>query len=107
MIVTQLSKSSQIISCVVQNPVTGEQFIFSAIYASNFTADRQTLWAEIRATQGAYSHLNMPWILIGDYNVTLSSQEHSRAADYLPDQTEMRHFLDLVSDCGFYDLSAT
>lgn len=105
--VTLLNKSSQIISCAVQNPVTGEQFICSAIYASNYIGDRQSLWTETRATQGAYSHLSMPWILIGDYNVTLSSQEHSRAADYLADQTGMRHFQDLVADCGLSDLSAT
>lgn len=54
----------------------------------------------------AYSHLNMPWILIGDYNINLSSQEHARATDYLPNPNEMRHFQDLISDCGLSDLSA-
>ena len=106
-IVTQLNKTSQIISCAVQNPVTGEQFICSVIYASNYLVDRQTLWADIRATQAAYGHLNMPWIFIGDFNVTFSSQEHSRATYYLPYQTGMRQFQDVVSDCGFSDLSAT
>ncbi|KAG5375248.1 hypothetical protein IGI04_039844 [Brassica rapa subsp. trilocularis] len=63
-IVTQLNKTSQIISCAVQNHVTGEQFICSVIYASNYLVDRQTLSADIRATQAAYGHLNMPWIFI-------------------------------------------
>lgn len=41
---------------------------------------------------------------MGDYNVTLSSSEHSRSQDYLVDQTGMCHFQDLVADCNLLDL---
>ncbi|KAF3545106.1 hypothetical protein DY000_02006739 [Brassica cretica] len=57
---------------------TGEQFIYSAIYAFSTAAKMTHLWSEIRETQAVYAHLRLPWILIGDYNVTLSSSEHSR-----------------------------
>ena len=103
-VVTLLHKSAQIITCAVQNPVNGEQFICSAIYASNFMAERRLLWEDIRATRAAYEHLSLPWILLGDYNVTLSSSEHSRSQDYMVDQSGMRHFQDLVYDCHLLDL---
>ena len=103
-VVMLLHKSAQIITCAVQNPVNGEQFICSAIYASNFMAERRLLWEDIRATRAAYEHLSLPWILLGDYNVTLSSSEHSRSQDYMVDQSGMRHFQDLVYDCHVLDL---
>lgn len=103
-VVTLLHKSAQIISCAVQVPATGEQFICSAIYASNFVAERRSLWEEIRGTRNAYGHLSLPWILMGDYNATLSSEEHSRSRDYMVDQAGMRDFQELVSDCSLTDL---
>ena len=104
MVVTLLHKSAQIIMCEVQVPGTGEQFIFSAIYASNFTTERRALWEDIKETEAAYAHLSLPWILLGDYNVTLSSSEHSRCQDYLGDQTGMQHFQELVADCNLLDI---
>lgn len=102
--VTLLHKSAQIVTRAVQSDV-GDQFIFSAIYASNFISDRRHLWADIRATHQAYQHLSMPWILIGDYNAILSSTENSRANDYLRDQSGMLHFQELVTDCVLTDLA--
>lgn len=46
----------------------------------------------------------MPWILIGDFNTTFSSTEHSRMRDYLGDQSDMIHFQELVTDCNLTDL---
>lgn len=57
--ITLLHKSDQIISCAVQTE-QGDQFICSAIYASNFIAERRRLWDDIRATRQAYQHLSMP-----------------------------------------------
>lgn len=104
-VVTVLHKSDQIISCAIQVVATGEQFICSAVYGSNFVAERRILWEEIRNTAAAYNHLNMPWILIGDYNTILTAFEHSRMHDYLGDQTGMRQFQEVVTDVGLLDLS--
>lgn len=48
------------------------------IYASNCEVERRRLWLELQGTQAAYSHIDMPWIVAGDFNATLSSGEHSR-----------------------------
>ena len=58
----------------------------------------------MRETQAEYAHLNLPWILLGDYNVTLSSSEHSRSMDYRSDQINMRAFQEAVTDCSLVDL---
>ena len=103
-VVTLLHRSAQMITCAVQIPATGEQFICSAIYAYNTAAERLQLWTEMRETQAEYAHLNLPWILLGDYNVTLSSSEHSRSMDYRSDQINMRAFQEAVTDCSLVDL---
>ena len=102
-----LHKSSQAITCAVQIPETKEQFICSAVYASNFEVERRELWEDMRGTLAAYKHLDMPWILLGDFNVTLSSGEHSRVHDYLTDQRGMRQFQEVVNDCVLTDLAYT
>lgn len=91
--------SSQIITCAIQIPETREQFICSAVYASNCMIERRQLWEALRGTRTAYSYLDMPWILIGDFNVTLASADHSRAMDYLTYQSGMRDFQEAVGDC--------
>ena len=95
-VVTRLHMSSQVITCAIQIPETGEQFICSAVYASNTESERRQLWEDMRNTRAAYSHLNMPWILLGDFNVTLASGEHSRVQDYLANQSGMRQFQEVV-----------
>lgn len=99
--------SAQVITCAIQIPNTGEQFICSAIYAFNTAAERTQLWEELRGTRAAYDYLKLPWILLGDFNVTLASLEHSRALDYRTDQLGMRQFQEVVTDCSVTDLAYT
>ena len=106
-IVTKLHMSAQVITCAIQIPSTGEQFICSAIYAFNTVGERMTLWEELRGTKAAYCHLKLPWIILGDFNATLSSSEHSRAMDYRGDQIGMRHFQEAITDCMVTDLPYT
>lgn len=99
--------SAQVITCAIQNPSTGEQFICSAIYAYNTAAERMQIWEELRGTRAAYGHLSLPCILLGDFNETLASSEHSRALDYRTYQTGMRHFQETITDCSLLDLPYT
>lgn len=48
----------------------------------------------------------MPWIVLGDFNATLASGEHSRANDYIADQLGMCHFQEAVRDCALSDISS-
>lgn len=84
--------------------VRGEIFVCSCIYASNCRNDRITLWEEIRQVQQLFGNTNLPWILLGDFNVTLASDEHSRLMYGLGDQSGMHDFQELVSECELTDL---
>lgn len=77
--------SAQQITCWVKFISSGEFFVCSFVYASNFVIERRSLWQ--------------------DFNVTLSASEHSRSLEYLQDQVAMREFQDVVLDCGLEDLS--
>lgn len=65
---------------------------------------KQEDWEYLRGTEAAYSHLDMPWIVLGDFNVTLSSGEHSRGGLRLS-YVGMRQFQDAMGDCGLTDLT--
>ena len=106
-VVTRLHTSAQVITCAIQIPSTGEQYICSAIYAFNTAEERTRLWEELRGTKDAYGHLKLPWILIGYFNETLASREHSRSLEYRRDLTGMYHFQELVVDCSVTDLPYT
>ena len=97
--------SAQVTTCAIQVPSTGEQFVCFAVYAYNTAVDRILLWEELRGAKAAYDHLNLPWILIGDFNETLASSEHSRTMDYRRDMSGMRHFQEAMTDCSVMDLS--
>ena len=104
-VVTKLHSSAQVITCAIQIPETQEQFICSAVYASNCEVERRRLWWELRETQDAYRHLDMPWIVAGDFNATLSSSEHSRRCLTSSSQLGMTQFQEAVGDCNLTDLT--
>ncbi|XP_018473790.2 uncharacterized protein LOC108845015 [Raphanus sativus] len=106
-VVTRLHSSSQVITCAIQIPETREQFICSAVYASNNEVERRALWADLRGTQAAYHHLDLPWIVIGDFNVTLSSAEHSRGGATQSSHLGMRFFQEAVGDCNLTDMASS
>ncbi|XP_024006446.1 uncharacterized protein LOC112082955 [Eutrema salsugineum] len=101
--ISPLHKSPQVITIEVTY-ASGLSFVCSCVYASNFSNDRRVLWQELRGTNEYLQGINTPWIIMGDFNQTLSSDEHSRAADYLGDQSAMRDFQQFVTDCEVMDL---
>lgn len=84
--------------------VSGEQFVASCVYASNFQADRQILWEEILYAQNHFARGVLPWIIMGDFNETLASSKHSRGST-LANATGMRNFQSLIADCELADLA--
>ncbi|CAL9217005.1 unnamed protein product [Arabidopsis halleri] len=97
--------SAQQITCWIRFQASGEIFICSFVYASNFAIDRRALWKELTDIQvGCVQTIN-PWIVVGDFNVTLATTEHSRYLDYLQDQSAMQEFQNMLQNCGLEDLS--
>ncbi|XP_024009777.1 uncharacterized protein LOC112085044 [Eutrema salsugineum] len=100
--ISPLYKSPQVITIEVTY-ASGLSFVCSCVYASNFSNDLR-VWQELRGTNEFLRGTNTPWIIMGDFNQTLSSDEHSRAADYFGDQSAMRDFQQFVTDCEVMDL---
>lgn len=65
------------------------------------------MWEELRRIRDSQSRDDVRWIILGDFNVTLSSSEHSCSSDYMGDQTGMREFQEFVTDCEVTDLDLT
>ena len=106
-VVTKLHSSTQIITCAVQIPESREQFICLAVYAFNCEVERRSLWEDLRGTHAAYQHLDMPWIVIGDFNTTVSLNEHSRGGSSRASQLGMRQFQNMVGDCNLVDMASS
>ena len=65
-IVTVLFKSPQMITVGIET-IRGDIFVCSCIYASNFRADRQTLWTEFNQNREMFGNSSIPWILLGEF----------------------------------------
>lgn len=52
-----------------------EEFILTVVYEFNEKSRRRDLWNELRYQRNIYS--NMSWVIIGDFNIIMNSQENS------------------------------
>ncbi|KAJ0035680.1 hypothetical protein Pint_24953 [Pistacia integerrima] len=67
----------------------------------NETRSWQDLWNELRRHKLEVG--NSPWLILGDFNVTLHLSESMTGTNYVT--AEMKEFRDCVSDIEFEDLS--
>ncbi|KAK8598046.1 hypothetical protein V6N13_095438 [Hibiscus sabdariffa] len=73
-------------------------FLATVVYTSANACKCRALWACLCSLSCQTSE---PWVLIGDFNATLSSEDHiSCACSSKPDV----HFQNIVFDCGLQDL---
>ncbi|XP_024004922.1 uncharacterized protein LOC112082061 [Eutrema salsugineum] len=100
--ITPVFKSDQMITVLVKKLGDEDEFLCSFIYGSNFTDDRRVLWEDVRSHYISPIYWNKRWIIMGDYNETLSTEEYSD-----PSSTEtngMRDFQELVRDGDLNDM---
>lgn len=98
--------SAQMITCWVRYRQTGDTFLASFIYASNFATERKQLWKELELVATMSAGSTDAWIVLGDFNVTLSLTEHSRPVVYASDRSSIRDFQEIVGRCGLSDLTS-
>lgn len=78
-------------------PKNGEEFDCSFIYAHNSQCEKKILWVDL--CQLARS-INGPWILMGDFNCVLNTNERIGSAVRLQ---EMQDFHNCTSMCAIED----
>ncbi|KAL0657191.1 hypothetical protein Bca4012_077775 [Brassica carinata] len=103
--VNLLFKSDQCITVWVTSE-SGEKFLCSCVYASNFAVARQHLWNELAYIKAQYVLPAVSWIVMGDFNETLASSEHSRGYLSNAGLRGMQAFQSAVAHCNLTDLTS-
>ncbi|XP_074315296.1 uncharacterized protein LOC141651483 [Silene latifolia] len=91
----------QSIHTKVVDKVRRKEFWFTMVYGMNKLADREPLWDSLRKY---HSGLNGPWLVGGDFNAIMASNERIGGAPIT--NAEMRPLSQLAHDCQLTDLSA-
>ncbi|KAL0696022.1 hypothetical protein Bca4012_063202 [Brassica carinata] len=97
--------SAQMITCWVRVKSTRAIILASFVYASNQVSDRKILWREMEMVATTMVGTSYPWIVQGDFNVILSTSEHSRGTNMGGETYAMRDFQYAVRRCGLDDLA--
>ncbi|GJY92474.1 RNA-directed DNA polymerase, eukaryota, reverse transcriptase zinc-binding domain protein [Tanacetum coccineum] len=95
--------SKQFVFCLIES-INGRSKVFcSFVYASNAGRERRTLWKDLeiqkRFTNGD------PWILMGDFKVTLKIEEHYTGSSFV--STDMSEFQRCVDAYEIDDLKSS
>ncbi|XP_074301623.1 uncharacterized protein LOC141633025 [Silene latifolia] len=91
----------QSIHTKVVDKVRRKEFWFTMVYGMDKLSDREPLWDSLRKY---HSGLNGPWLVGGDFNAILASNERIGGAPIT--NAEMRPLAQLAHDCQLTDLSA-
>lgn len=97
--------SSQMTMCWVRINVTEDIFLASFVYASNCVVERRELWRDMDMISKSVASGINPWIIQGDFNVTLSAMEHSRFLDTAEESAGIREFQEIVRLCDLVYLA--
>ncbi|XP_074296939.1 uncharacterized protein LOC141627604 [Silene latifolia] len=94
--------SAQHIHCQVLHRISKQTFEITFVYAFNLGSQRRALWDSL---QSIALGVSLPWICLGDYNVTLSAEERQGSAQV--NYGDMEEFKDCLELFGLTDLPST
>lgn len=98
-----LSKSSQMITCVVKLPNVRFEDIISFIYVFNYKDGRLKLWKELETLARDQFMVTKPWAALGDFKQILNPAENSRG--YSRITRGMKDFRECIENTGLFDLT--
>ncbi|GKB20366.1 RNA-directed DNA polymerase, eukaryota, reverse transcriptase zinc-binding domain protein, partial [Tanacetum coccineum] len=93
--------TKQVMLTVIEILKPKQKFFCSFVYASNSGLERRSLWKDLRGMKSITS--GYPWILMGDFNVTLKIEEHSAGGSR--SSGDMQDFMDCVNDIEVEDVN--
>ncbi|GKD15510.1 RNA-directed DNA polymerase, eukaryota, reverse transcriptase zinc-binding domain protein, partial [Tanacetum coccineum] len=98
--VNVLYSSRQTMLCLIETVPSKSRLFCSFVYAANSGSERKELWKDIqRAKKISYG---WPWLLTGDFNVTLKNEEHSNGGSKVTN--DMQDFIDCTNEAEVEDL---
>ncbi|GJU46796.1 RNA-directed DNA polymerase, eukaryota, reverse transcriptase zinc-binding domain protein [Tanacetum coccineum] len=95
-----ISKSRQYMFFLMDTIDRKSKFFCTMIYASNSGMERRNLWKDLEMQKIITN--GVPWVILGDFNVTLKVLEHSNGGAY--PASEMIEFQDCINNIELVDL---
>ncbi|GJS85947.1 RNA-directed DNA polymerase, eukaryota, reverse transcriptase zinc-binding domain protein [Tanacetum coccineum] len=95
-----INKSKQCMFFLVETICHQTKFFCAVVYASNSCLERWKLWKELE-NQKSITNGN-PWVVMGDFNVTLKVEEHSNGSSN--PSSEMVEFQDCIRKVEIKDI---
>ncbi|GJR95968.1 RNA-directed DNA polymerase, eukaryota, reverse transcriptase zinc-binding domain protein [Tanacetum coccineum] len=89
--------------CLIESIHNHKKIYCSFVYASNFGMERRGLWKELLMAKICTS--GNPWVLMGDFNVTLNVSKHSAGKSTI--DVDMEDFLECVNNIEMEDVCST
>lgn len=89
----------QAVLCKIE-AITGSLTMFcTIIYAANGGYERQELWKDLSMQKRVVG--DIPWIMMGDFNVTLDPSEHSKGSSSMnKDMCEFKDCINAIEKAG-------
>ncbi|XP_070019439.1 uncharacterized protein [Nicotiana sylvestris] len=87
--------TAQLIHCFIEDRQSQFNCELTYVYGYNTTAGRKPLWDQLRNIKGS---INGPWILLGDFNTILSSDDRVNGVPVHPVETV--DFQNCITDLG-------
>lgn len=97
--ITILSTTDQEIHATAKVIPSSKEWIISCIYASPNRNYRRILWDNLAVVA---EHHNMPWLILGDFNEVLSSEDKEGGNQI--NQSRVKEYWDCMSTCNLMDL---
>ncbi|GJX73332.1 RNA-directed DNA polymerase, eukaryota, reverse transcriptase zinc-binding domain protein [Tanacetum coccineum] len=101
--IMNVSMSKQSMFCIIETIPRKIKFYCSFVYASNSGIERRILWKELE--QHKYIARGYPWLILGDFNVTLDVVEHSSGVSHITN--DMQEFKDTVNMLELEDICSS
>lgn len=98
-------KSAQFILCGVFDPATCISISVAFVYGFNTEGQRKDLWRELSALNSSSTLRNSAWMVIGDFNQILNSNEHYSIQAYDPPLKGMEDLKSFLETNDLTDLS--
>nr|GEZ68719.1 hypothetical protein [Tanacetum cinerariifolium] len=90
----------QCLFCAIENLNNGKKLFCSFVYAANSGIERRAIWKVLYVSKGTV--VNQPWMLLGDFNVTLKVEEHSTRGSFM--SQDMNEFRECVNKIEVEDV---
>lgn len=84
-------------------PLVASELVVTMVYGSNDRRVRKQLWSDLRFLAASSQVNQCPWTVLGEFNQTLFSTEHS-SADPFSSPLGMREFLQCTAVTELSDL---